>query len=88
MKTLLVIDDEESVRYSFRSIFAVEDVEVITASSGLEGLGVVREKNPAVIVVDLQLPDCSGLEVFAEIQACAEEAGDFHHGAWHDPDGD
>src|ERR1700722_13962239 len=71
VKTLLVIDDEESVRYSFRSIFSVAETEVVTAASGLEGLEKVREKNPEVVVVDLQLPDRSGLEVFAEIQAIA-----------------
>ena len=71
MKTLLVIDDEESVRYSFRSIFSMEGTAVVTAASGIEGLTLVREKNPDVIVVDLQLPDRSGLEVFAEIQTIA-----------------
>ena len=71
MRTLLVIDDEESVRYSFRSIFAVDGTSVLTAASGLEGLALVRDANPDVIVVDLQLPDRSGLEVFAEIQSVA-----------------
>ncbi len=69
MSTLLVIDDEESVRYSFRSIFSVEGTEVLTAATGQEGLVMSRERNPDVVVVDLQLPDRSGLEVFAEIQA-------------------
>jgi two-component system, NtrC family, nitrogen regulation response regulator GlnG len=67
VNTLLVIDDEESVRYSFRSIFSVEDTEVLTAATGQEGLKIAREKNPDVVVVDLQLPDQSGLEVFGEI---------------------
>ncbi len=71
MKTLLVIDDEESVRYSFRSIFAGDGMEVLTAASGQDGLSVVRKKDPDVVVVDLQLPDRSGLEVFGEIQALA-----------------
>ncbi len=71
MKTLLVIDDEESVRYSFRSVFSAEGMEVLTAASGLDGLTLLRAKNPDVVVVDLQLPDRSGLEVFAEIQAIA-----------------
>jgi two-component system nitrogen regulation response regulator GlnG len=71
VKTLLVIDDEESVRYSFRSIFSLEGGEVLTAATGQEGLDLLRERNPDVIVVDLQLPDRSGLEVFAEIQAVA-----------------
>jgi nitrogen regulation protein NR(I) len=69
MKTLLVIDDEESVRYSFGSIFSEAGTQTLTAATGKEGLDLLREKNPDVIVVDLQLPDRSGLEVFAEIQA-------------------
>jgi two-component system nitrogen regulation response regulator GlnG len=68
VKTLLVIDDEESVRYSFRSIFAQEDREVLIAATGQDGLELIRDKNPDVIVVDLQLPDQSGLEVFRAIQ--------------------
>ena len=72
MKTLLVIDDEESVRYSFRSIFSGgRGTTVLTAASGLEGLSLMRAENPEVVVVDLQLPDRSGLDVFAEIQALA-----------------
>jgi two-component system nitrogen regulation response regulator GlnG len=71
VKTLLVIDDEESVRYSFQNVFSVEGMDVLTAASGIDGLAIVREKNPDVVVVDLQLPDRSGLEVFAEIQSVA-----------------
>ena len=71
MNTLLVIDDEESVRYSFRSIFSVDGAEVLTAATGQEGLKIAREKNPDVVVVDLQLPDQSGLEVFSEIHDLA-----------------
>jgi two-component system nitrogen regulation response regulator GlnG len=68
-KTLLVIDDEESVRYSFRGVFTLEGVEVITAASGQEGLALIRDKDPDVIVMDLQLPDRSGLDIFSELQA-------------------
>ncbi len=69
MRTLLVIDDEESVRYSFRSIFSLQGSEVLTAETGHEGLDLFHEKNPDVIVIDLQLPDRSGLELLTDIQA-------------------
>ena len=68
MATLLVIDDEESVRYSFRYVFE-EEVQVLTAAAAAEGLEAVREHGPDVVVLDLQLPDRSGLEVFRDIQA-------------------
>jgi two-component system, NtrC family, nitrogen regulation response regulator GlnG len=69
MPTLLVIDDEESVRYSFRRVFERDGVQVATARTAAEGLGQARENRPDVIVLDLQLPDQSGLEVFQELKA-------------------
>lgn len=69
MPILLVIDDEASVRYSFRHVFAGGDVEVIEAGTAAEGLAQVRERNPDVVVLDLQLPDASGLDVFRTIHA-------------------
>jgi two-component system nitrogen regulation response regulator GlnG len=69
MPTLLVIDDEQSVRYSFRRIFEGEHVRVLAAATAAEGLQLTHEHNPDVVVLDLQLPDRSGLEVFAAIHA-------------------
>ncbi len=69
MPTLLVIDDEQSVRYSLRRVLEGGDVRVLTAATGGEGLKEFREHDPDVVVLDLQLPDRSGLEVFHEIQA-------------------
>jgi two-component system nitrogen regulation response regulator GlnG len=69
MPTLLVIDDEESVRYSFRRVFEGEGRQVLTARTAAEGLDQVRRRRPDVVVLDIQLPDRSGLEVFTEIRA-------------------
>jgi two-component system, NtrC family, nitrogen regulation response regulator GlnG len=69
MHTLLVIDDEESVCYSFRRVFEGDQVRVLTARTASEGLSLVREHDPDVIVLDLQLPDGSGLDAFPQIQA-------------------
>jgi len=68
MSALLVIDDEESVCYSFRRVFEGDKVRVLTARTAAEGLEQAREQTPDVIVLDLQLPDRSGLEIFSEIQ--------------------
>jgi two-component system nitrogen regulation response regulator GlnG len=69
MATLLVIDDEPSVRYSFRRVFEEDGVEVLTASTAAEGLRQLRDRAPDVVILDLQLPDRSGLELFHDIQA-------------------
>jgi two-component system nitrogen regulation response regulator GlnG len=67
--TLLVVDDEESVRYSFRRVFGGEGVTVLTAATAADGLAQAREHDPDVVVLDLQLPDKSGLAVFDELRA-------------------
>jgi two-component system nitrogen regulation response regulator GlnG len=68
MPTLLVIDDEQSVRYSFRRVLEGDGVLVHTAATAAEGLQQFRDKWPDVVVLDLQLPDRSGLEVFGDIR--------------------
>ncbi len=68
-RTLLVIDDEESVRYSFRRIFGKQDMDVLTAATATEGLAAVRDHHPDVVLLDIQLPDRSGLDVFRDIHA-------------------
>ncbi|MGH9676118.1 MAG: sigma 54-interacting transcriptional regulator, partial [Candidatus Acidiferrum sp.] len=67
MATLLVIDDEASVRYSFRRVFATNEVNVLVAASAAEGLALFQEHAPDVLVIDLQLPDRSGLDLFHDI---------------------
>ena len=67
MPRLLVIDDESSVCYSFRRVFGARGVDVATAGTGEAGLQQLREQRPDVIVLDLQLPDGSGLDVFETI---------------------
>jgi two-component system nitrogen regulation response regulator GlnG len=67
MPTLLVIDDEPNVRYSFRTVFESDTVTVLTAGTAAEGLAMVRDQEPDVILLDIQLPDRSGLEVFRDI---------------------
>ena len=68
MPKLLIIDDEESVCYSFRRVFESERTQVVTAATAAEGLAKCREQAPDVVVVDLQLPDMSGLELLPQLQ--------------------
>ena len=67
MASLLVIDDEESVRYSFRRVFGAGGVTVHTAATAAEGVAQIAEHAPDVILLDLQLPDRPGLDLFREI---------------------
>jgi len=69
MPTLLIIDDEPSVRYSFQTVFESDKIKVLTAGTAAEGLAQARDQRPDVVLLDLQLPDRSGLDVFRDIHA-------------------
>ena len=66
---LLVIDDEPIIGYSFKRALAGEDVDVRTALTGADGLRQFDDARPGVVVLDFQLPDRTGLDVFREIHA-------------------
>jgi nitrogen regulation protein NR(I) len=71
MSSLLVIDDEQSIRYSFQRAFEGDGLEVLTARTAGEGLNLVQSSKPDVVILDLQLPDRSGMEVFQDIHTLA-----------------
>src|ERR1041384_8422732 len=68
MPKLLVVDDESLICETFRWVFSTAGTEVLTAGAGAEGWRRVQEDRPDVIVLDLQLPDGSGLDLFDRIR--------------------
>jgi two-component system nitrogen regulation response regulator GlnG len=69
MPTLLVIDDEPSILHAFRRAFREPEVTLMTATNAAEGLDSVAHCQPDVVVLDIHLPDQSGLETFRRIHA-------------------
>lgn len=67
MPTLLVIDDEPSILYFFREAFVEPEVLLLTATTASDGLSLVVEGQPDVIILDINLPDATGLETFRRI---------------------
>ena len=64
---LLVIDDDPAVLHLFRRVFKESEVRVLTASSASEGLKTVADERPDVVILDIVLPDRSGLDIFQRI---------------------
>jgi DNA-binding NtrC family response regulator len=62
MPTLLVVDDEPAILHAFRRAFARDSVEVLAAKSAKEGLALAESRKPEVVILDIQLPDLTGLE--------------------------
>jgi two-component system, NtrC family, response regulator AtoC len=65
---LLLIDDEPSIQHAFRRAFREPPFVLRTAGSAAEGFGCVNQERPDVIVLDVKLPDASGLETFAKLR--------------------
>jgi CheY-like chemotaxis protein len=64
---VLVIDDSEELRSLLAAILPFGGYETHGAGSGEEGLGLVPEVQPDVILIDLELPDTTGLKVLEEL---------------------
>src|SRR4051794_5394563 len=69
MSKLLIVDDEPVICDTFRWVFGPAGVEVVTAGTVAEGWRRVESDRPDVIVLDLQLPDGSGLDLFERVRA-------------------
>ncbi len=68
MPKLLLVDDEPSIQHSFRRALRGPDFTVLTAGTASEGLEVLQQQRPDVVVLDVHLPDASGLETLQRIQ--------------------
>jgi two-component system, OmpR family, KDP operon response regulator KdpE len=66
--TLLVIDDEPQIRRVVRHALEANHARVLEAASGREGLDIAAAERPALIVLDLGLPDMAGADVCRDIR--------------------
>lgn len=64
---VIVIDDQPSIRESMEMFFNLRGWKVQTAINGREGLSLIKRIRPLLVVLDIRLPDISGLEVLEEI---------------------
>ncbi len=72
---VLVVEDDPSVRGLLQTLLAAEGYEVATASDGLAGLVKVTSSPPALVLLDLMMPDLGGVRVLEEMRDDPELAG-------------
>jgi len=70
--TILVIDDEESVRDLIDEVLRTSGHRILLASSGDAALEMVQASHPDLILVDYALPGMTGLEVVQRLKASAD----------------
>ena len=66
---ILVIDDEEAIRLFLQATLEDEGYEVLTAATGCEGLEVAKDRVPDMVLLDLMLPDMSGIQVLGGLKS-------------------
>jgi two-component system response regulator AtoC len=68
MGTILVIDDEQLVRWSIEKLLSKNGHEVISVETGAEGLLKLKDSTPDLILLDMKLPDINGMEILRTIK--------------------
>lgn len=75
LKCILCVEDEPEMIDLIRLILGRRGFEVIGATGGVEGLKMVREQKPDLVLLDLMMPDMDGWEVYQQIKADEKTKG-------------
>ena len=67
--TILNVDDTEAMRYQKTRVLRAAGYQVVEAGTGARGLQLAREMLPDLILMDVRLPDMSGIDVCRQIKA-------------------
>ena len=69
IRKILIVDDEEIVRYSFRKLFREPGFEISEAANGLDALSAIKKDSPDLVLMDIEMPGLNGLEAIQRIKA-------------------
>jgi len=68
-RRILIIEDEPDLVRGLRAALEFEGFEVLSAGQGREGVRLLRERGPDLVLLDLMLPDANGFAVCEEIRS-------------------
>ena len=69
MPNVLLVDDEDSIRSLYSKLLTVDGFHVNTAQSGEEALFKVSSDRPDIILLDISLPEMSGIDFLSRIKS-------------------
>lgn len=72
---VLVVDDSKFFRELILDVLRPLNLGIITAADGIEALQAIRERSPALVILDLNLPGKNGYELIREVRADASLKG-------------
>ncbi len=68
MAKILIVDDEESFRIVVRMLLEKEKHDILDAASGMEALEVIEEEKPELVLLDVMMPDMTGMQVLEKLK--------------------
>lgn len=68
-KHVLIVEDETNIMEAIRFVLSREGWRVSTHSDGGTALGVILDRAPDVVILDVMLPDRSGYDILADLKA-------------------
>lgn len=66
--TVLFVDDEENILHSLKRLLRKEGYRIMTATSGIDGLEILREQDIHLVVTDQRMPGMNGTEFLAKVK--------------------
>jgi DNA-binding response OmpR family regulator len=66
--SILIIDDDEGMLKTLNYILTAKGYEVVTRSSGVEAIALIKERSFNLILIDIKMPDMNGVETLKEIK--------------------
>lgn len=67
-KTVLIIEDEEDAAELFAEMMRVSGFHVMKTSSSAPAISMMTEKKPDVVILDIMMPDISGLDILRQMR--------------------
>jgi two-component system alkaline phosphatase synthesis response regulator PhoP len=71
MKSVLIADDQNSIRLLVRATIESDEYSIAEASDGSQAWRLIQERRPDLVLLDVQMPGLSGLEVTRAVRADA-----------------
>lgn len=68
-KTIMIVDDEASIRTSLEGVLADEGYRVVTAKDGHEALNIMEEDLPDLVMLDIWMPGIDGIETLKRMRS-------------------
>lgn len=67
-KTILIVDDEPDIVAYLKALLEDSGFDVISARDGVEGLSMAQSEMPALVSLDIKMPEKSGVKLYRELR--------------------